>query len=87
MVSILSFMGNNKNNKERIDFILSHLNRKEKDDFLKEILEASLLEKDVSRIMFDWEATAEVNADPLLKKKILLRVKSLKKFLLHSHNV
>lgn len=72
----------NKKNNERINFILNHLTQKEKDEFLSEILNASLLEKKVLEIILAWEATAEINANPSLKRKILLRAKKLDRFLL-----
>jgi len=70
----------------KVDFILQNLSKAERDDFLREILESQLSGEDINDIILDWEATAEINSLPQVKKKIIERSKKLEVFLLQSKN-
>lgn len=62
----------------RSEFFLKNLSNKEKDDFLRELLEAKYSEKDINKIILSWEATAEINSSPLSRAKIIARSKKIK---------
>ncbi|MCX5884593.1 MAG: hypothetical protein NT096_01540 [Proteobacteria bacterium] len=74
----------------RVEFILKNLSKKEQREFLEEVLEHALSEKrglstkDVKEIILSWEATAEINASPRSKNKILSRSNKLRQFLLQT---
>jgi len=74
-------------NPTKADFILKNLSNKEREDFLKEILEAELAGEDITSIIISWEATAEINSSPHSRSKIISRSKKLKQLILQSKNV
>jgi hypothetical protein len=74
-------------NSPRVQFIFKNLSIKEREEFLKEILEANLSGKGVKGLIDSWEATAEINACSHSRDNILCRSKKLKQFLLHSKHV
>jgi hypothetical protein len=74
-------------NSTRAEFILRNLSIKEREDFLKEILEAKFAGKNITNIIISWEATAEINSSPCSGNKILSRSKKIRQFAFQSKNV
>ena len=72
---------------KKIDFILNNLSREDRDEFLKEILIAEAESRSISDIILGWEATAEINAIPGMKKSILLQTKIVKEYLSNQKHV
>jgi len=70
--------------KSKVDFILKNLSSKERDEFLREILEYELSGMNAKEVIISWEATAEINSSPSSKRKIMSRSKKLREFLLQS---
>lgn len=66
--------------------LIKHLSKKEKDEFIKEILECKSRGRNLQEIIASWEATAEINSNPKLKSKILYRIKKLDRFLMQTKN-
>ena len=71
-------------NSARVNFILKNLSSKERDEFLKELLQRELSGKPTRDIILSWEATAEINSRPSSRTKIIARSKKLRQFLLQS---
>jgi hypothetical protein len=61
----------------QVDFIVDHLSKKDKDVFLREMLTTTLSGGKCNNIVASWHETAEINADPKRRRKLLLRKKML----------
>ena len=61
----------------QVDFIVNNLSDEDKDTFLREMLMAVLSGAKPFDIVASWYETAEINADPKRKKKLLSRKKKL----------
>lgn len=68
-----------KSEEKRIEFILSHLSAKDRKIFLSELMTLTFAGKksELLECVLDWEETAQINAVPLRKRKIMARYASL----------
>lgn len=71
---------------KKINFILNHLEKKDRDEFLDDLVAAVTIDNRINHVVESWLETAEINANPQRKQKISDRVAKLQLLLSHEMN-